>query len=315
LASVDDSKIIDKDEVDKAKNYRAAMDDLRDSFEKVAINLGERLIPKVAELLELLAKLPEALRGAGGVVEDAITDEYLASLGDEAAIARVEMKALADMYQGYYASRAQGAKDDTYKLEQQMLDLEDATSKTDQAFKNLKDELKLESAMADAKTQLDELAEKAVAAFKGADGALSEYEQGLIDAKLMVLDLAETIALTDSQKNQIRVLVDTGELERALGLIDVITAGGYTPELNAMRFRGARALGGPVTPGGSYLVGERGAELFTPTSSGNITPNNAMGGGNTVTINVNGGDPMQVVKALQTYVRTIGPVPVNTRTM
>jgi predicted ThiF/HesA family dinucleotide-utilizing enzyme len=62
-------------------------------------------------------------------------------------------------------------------------------------------------------------------------------------------------------------------------------------------------------------VGERGAELFTPTSSGNITPNNAMGGGNTVTINVNGGDPMQVVKALQTYVRTIGPVPVNTRTM
>jgi len=315
LASVDDSKIIDKEEVDKAKNYRAAMDDLRDSFEKVAINLGERLIPKVAELLELLAKLPEVLRGAGGVVEGAITDEYLASLGNEAAITRLRFKDLAEMYGGYYASRVQGAKDDTYKLEQQMLDLEDATSKTDQAFKNLKDELKLESAMADAKTQLDELAEKAVAAFKGADGALSEYEQGLIDAKLMVLDLAETIALTDSQKNQIRVLVDTGDLERALGLIDIITANGYTPELNAMRFRGPRALGGPVAPGGSYLVGERGVELFTPSTAGTITPNGGMGGGNTITINVNGGDPMQVVKALQTYVRTIGPVPVNTRTM
>jgi hypothetical protein len=221
------------------------------------------------------------------------------------------MKALADMYQGYYASRAQGAKDDTYKLEQQMLDLEEATSKTDQAFKNLKDELKLESAMADAKTQLDKLAEKAVAAFKGAKGALSEYEQGLIDAKLMVLDLAETIALTDSQKNQIRVFVDTGELERALGLIDVITAGGYTPELNAMRFRGARALGGPVAGGSTYLVGERGPELFTPTSSGNITPNSAMGGGANITVNVSSADPNAVVAALQQYIRNRGALPIT----
>jgi hypothetical protein len=313
LDSVDDSKIIDKDEVDKAKNYRAAMDDLKDSFEKVAINLGERLIPKVAQLLELLAKLPEALRGAGGVVEDAITDEYLASLGDEAAIARLEFKALADMYEGYYASRAQGAKDDTYKLEQQMLDLEQATSDTDKAFQDLKDELKLDSAVAEARSQLDQLKEKAVEAFNGADGALSEYEQGLIDAKLMILDLAETIALTDSQKNQIRVLVDTGELERALGLINVITAGGYTPELNAMRFRGARAAGGPVAPGSSYLVGERGPELFTPSSSGNITPNNAMGN-NTITVNVNGGDPDAVVRAIQKYARQNGAIPLQTTT-
>ena len=315
LDSVDDSKIIDKDEVDKAKNYRAAMDDLRDSFEKVAINLGERLIPKVAQLLELLAKLPEALRGAGGVVEDAITDEYLASLGNEAAIARVEFKALADMYQGYYASRAQGAKDDTYKLEQEMLDLEQATSDTDKAFQDLKDELKLDSAVAEARSQLDQLKEKAVEAYNGAEGALGEYEQGLIDAKLMVLDLAETIALTDSQKNQIRVLVDTGELERALGLIDVITAGGYTAELNAMRYRGPRALGGPVMGGSSYLVGEQGPELFTPSSAGNITPNHALGGGGTINITVTSADPNEVVRALQTYVRQSGPVPVNTRTM
>jgi hypothetical protein len=164
--------------------------------------------------------------------------------------------------------------------------------------------------MADAKAQLDGLKEKAVEAFAGADGALSEYEQGLIDAKLKVLDLAEMIALTDSQKNQIRVLVDTGELERALGLINTISAGGYTPELNAMRFRGARALGGPVAPGGSYLVGERGPELFTPSSSGNITPNGAIGG-NTITVNVNGGDPQSVVNALRTYMRQNGSVPIR----
>ena len=42
--------------------------------------------------------------------------------------------------------------------------------------------------------------------------------------------------------------------------------------------RARRAAGGPVTGGSSYLVGEKGPELFVPGSSGNIVPNNAMGG-------------------------------------
>ena len=47
--------------------------------------------------------------------------------------------------------------------------------------------------------------------------------------------------------------------------------------------RGKRALGGPVTAGGSYLVGERGPEIFTPRSSGSIAANGA--GGNTFVFN------------------------------
>lgn len=50
-------------------------------------------------------------------------------------------------------------------------------------------------------------------------------------------------------------------------------------------FGGARAMGGPVMAGTSYLVGERGPELFTPGRSGAITPNAAMGGG-TITLRV-----------------------------
>jgi hypothetical protein len=48
-----------------------------------------------------------------------------------------------------------------------------------------------------------------------------------------------------------------------------------------------RAMGGPVTAGQSYVVGERGPELFTPSSGGMITPNNRAGGGGVaVTVNV-----------------------------
>ncbi len=41
---------------------------------------------------------------------------------------------------------------------------------------------------------------------------------------------------------------------------------------------GARAAGGPVSAGGTYLVGEKGPELFTPNTGGNIVPNHALNG-------------------------------------
>lgn len=54
-------------------------------------------------------------------------------------------------------------------------------------------------------------------------------------------------------------------------------------------FGGGKATGGPVTGGTTYLVGEKGPELFTPGSSGNIIPNNRLGGGgSTINITVNG---------------------------
>ena len=52
---------------------------------------------------------------------------------------------------------------------------------------------------------------------------------------------------------------------------------------------GARADGGPVNSGRSYLVGERGPELFVPGSSGSIVPNDAMrsgGGGGGPSVNI-----------------------------
>ena len=53
---------------------------------------------------------------------------------------------------------------------------------------------------------------------------------------------------------------------------------------------GARALGGPVLRGKTYLVGERGPELFTASSNGMIIPNggSARMGGTVVNVTVNG---------------------------
>jgi tape measure domain-containing protein len=58
--------------------------------------------------------------------------------------------------------------------------------------------------------------------------------------------------------------------------------GGFLGKL----FGGFRAKGGTVMGGTSYMVGERGPELFTPGRSGSIAPNSSMGGGANVVVNV-----------------------------
>ena len=47
-----------------------------------------------------------------------------------------------------------------------------------------------------------------------------------------------------------------------------------------------KAEGGPVKRGGSFIVGERGPEVFTPGVSGMITPNHALGGSTNIVVNV-----------------------------
>ncbi len=53
--------------------------------------------------------------------------------------------------------------------------------------------------------------------------------------------------------------------------------GGFTP----------MAKGGPVSGGSPYMVGEKGPELFVPNTSGNIVPNNKLGGGGSMNVVVN----------------------------
>jgi hypothetical protein len=77
-----------------------------------------------------------------------------------------------------------------------------------------------------------------------------------------------------------------------------------------------KASGGAVSGGRSVLVGERGPELFTPGTSGNITPNHALGGVtigsliNSLVIHAGSGDiggaiEMEVMDALNRLSRTI----------
>lgn len=74
-----------------------------------------------------------------------------------------------------------------------------------------------------------------------------------------------------------------------------------------------RALGGAVMAGTPYIVGEVGPELFVPSGSGSIVPNDALGGrALNVTVNAGVGDPraigQAVVEAITRFEQSNGKV-------
>jgi hypothetical protein len=67
-----------------------------------------------------------------------------------------------------------------------------------------------------------------------------------------------------------------------------------------------RRFGGPVVRGQTYMVGEEGPELFSPGTSGSITPNGAMGGRDVnITFNVEAVDAQSFNSALANQRDTI----------
>jgi hypothetical protein len=70
-----------------------------------------------------------------------------------------------------------------------------------------------------------------------------------------------------SMKRLAKVILE----ELAKLAFDKLFAKNARSSLAELPFFGARAGGGAVAPGGAYLVGERGPELFTPASAGALS--------------------------------------------
>lgn len=70
-------------------------------------------------------------------------------------------------------------------------------------------------------------------------------------------------------------------------LYENIARGAETGEFHLID---GRASGGPVMGGQPYMVGERGPELFVPSSAGSIVPNEAMGGVQIGSLTINAND-------------------------
>jgi len=126
------------------------------------------------------------------------------------------------------------------------------------------------AALAGLKAPAEEAGRAISASFERAGASLARsLTRAAADGKITLDELAEAALRV------VAALVKGGG-ERGGGLSDAVAA--------AMAgFGGARADGGPVLPGASYLVGERGPEVFRPTSAGSVEP---MGTAGSMTLNI-----------------------------
>lgn len=141
-----------------------------------------------------------------------------------------------------------------------------------------------------------------VNAFRGMEDALVSFVQtGKLDFK----SLANSI-IADLIRIQIQQTI-TQPLAQIFGSFNPfggtktlpVSTGSVGQGLTLPPLGGPKATGGTVSPNKSYLVGEKGAELFVPGQTGTIVPNDQMGGAGTVinqTINVTTG-VQQTVRA------------------
>lgn len=114
-----------------------------------------------------------------------------------------------------------------------------------------------------------------------ATGALSSIIVHGEDAADVMRRLVSVIADAALQAT----LLGQGPLAEAFGTAAKGGAAGNVGGLVGKLFGGFRAAGGPVTPNKSFLVGERGPEMFIPKTAGQIMPMGKTGGGGGIVLN------------------------------
>lgn len=112
---------------------------------------------------------------------------------------------------------------------------------------------------------------------RGLLGAIRRGSLGFEDLRRVALNVVGDIAAQAVQAG-------IGSIGGATGAQSGGIGGLLTGLVSSIFGLPGRATGGPVAPGRGYLVGERGPELFVPTSAGRVEP--SVGGGRGRDVNV-----------------------------
>ena len=119
----------------------------------------------------------------------------------------------------------------------------------------------------------------------------------MVDGTMKAKDAFRTMA-ADIIKELYRVFV----VKKITGFIsDALTA--KFPVLGTSM----KAIGGPVQRGNPYVVGERGPELFVPSRTGSIVPNDKMTGGGSVVVNQTINVSTGVQQTVRTEIKSLMP--------
>jgi hypothetical protein len=297
LADVSDEKVIDDEELQKARDYREAVDNLKGIFEDLSLEVGGAVVPILTDMANALKNVDGAIKsvtGEGGIsqfIETLYKFSGLSTFVDG-------INGLADAMDPANASFKEGATT-LAELQQAQLDqakaaeegaetnrlygdrmeyvrsrtnaAKDETKKLDEAYQDLTGQLDDRESWLNLITSVDEFF------WKMNSGTLStrEQEQALIDIQQELIDyLSGLEGVPASKQTEILTLIESGQIAEARRELDELTknryvnviprtvSGGNSPSGTAPYVPGG-AAGLPTTPGSAYQVTEDGPEMYT----------------------------------------------------
>lgn len=296
LEGVSDVKIIDENEIEKAKGLRDAQARLNDAFENFTQQIGQQLLPSLAAILDFLADLANQTSGWGrawNVVTGVITRD-----AEKVSAGLFGPKSLEESVNAVTAA-FWASQEAMYRTRFRGLELADTINILDQDTNGLIDtwdeflgRLDAEEAWNNLEDRIRSYDEAVKRAFKeNTPAAWAATDDARRNAQRGVADYIKQLGTIEPKiQTQILALVEEGSFAEAMRRLDVLARSrtvGLVPILpgdTPSEVRGRRALGGPVSANVPYLVGERGPEMFIPSGSGRISP----GMGGTVVVNVAG---------------------------
>lgn len=301
LSEVNDAQIITPEKERQAKALRDEMDRLTDSAGNFTKALGEKLTPVLTDVVKGINNMVEKAKDIGsfemfgisvGDVANGLfkfstagfqgaralwgviagSDEASAS-GDELNVVTAEMARVWGEGKRAMIDAVPPAQNLNSEIERQQQVLEDAKYAWDLFKGNLSMELERQGLV----TDIEAFRTKWAGTTDEAKRKSEEYRAEVLRLQIQVANFGGEVlrTATTATQNKIRILIETGQLERAVALLQYIRNNtlGYvqTPTATyAVTPYGAmpgRANGGIITKPEVSMVGEAGAEAIIPLTN------------------------------------------------
>jgi hypothetical protein len=250
LDAVSDAKVIDEQEVEKARRFREAMDNLRDASEDVLLVVGEELVPVLTDMANAIGvvkdaadALPDVPSWADGLVDsaervlnpvkavqgifgdisetfggtedatDSMADAFEARMYTMQGASRDLSKQLGNSADGY-TEFAQGMIRESQRVADEL------TADWDRITGKISDE----QAWLSVTDQIGALEGAWLEAMQQGEGAYSGFRQQQLDAQLAVAEYIQEVGGIPPEKaTAILALIDQGKFAEAQTALNVLT--------------------------------------------------------------------------------------------
>lgn len=252
LAGVSDQKIIDEEEIRKAKEMRAAQDALGDAFQEAALTLGEALIPALTATLKAITPVLEAMKLMGGTLQTGLNETITKFLAMGKSMSDIARELGADNEQSFtYMAKVLGITLDdlyaqldrdliptTYLMERAWKEgyramipvteetetMTDAVTLLDQAWSDLLGEVDKREAWRNLQEELQQADDKIAEVFAQNTPEAMAIAAAAIDDQIVAIakyvDFMES-EIPDFIETKILAALDNGQIEEARRLLEL----------------------------------------------------------------------------------------------